>query len=215
MADVIIKISIEIIKIIPSILWFIFILIVLLLFYQPLRELFPYLRDLKVMGVELSFVEDKIAAAIKLAETFPEWKGLVPPADIKRALDRLKKHLDVFKDAQILWVDENPKNNINERKIFRKLKTNVDIAKDTKEALDMLKNGGYDLVISDIARGKDATAGLKFLEQFRKEDKTTPVVFYIGEFFPEKGVPPYAFGITDRLDELLHLTLDTLERKKY
>ena len=72
-----------------------------------------------------------------------------------------------------------------------------------------------DLVISDMTRGVEATAGLKFLEQFRKEDKTTPVIFYVGVFDPEKGVPVQAFAITNRPDELLHLTLDALERKKY
>ena len=65
-----------------------------------------------------------------------------------------------------------------------------------------------------MARGDEATAGLKFLEQFRKEDKTTPVIFYVGVFAPEKGVPVQAFGITNRPDELLHLILDALERKK-
>jgi hypothetical protein len=66
-----------------------------------------------------------------------------------------------------------------------------------------------------MARGENAAAGLEFLEQFRKTDKTTPVIFYIGVFNPEKGTPAQAFGITNRPDELLHLTLDALERKKY
>ena len=47
------------------------------------------------------------------------------------------------------------------------------------------------------------------------ENKTTPVIFYVGVFEPERGVPGQAFGITNRPDELLHLTLDALERFKY
>ncbi|MFQ6114776.1 MAG: hypothetical protein ACE5NG_11970, partial [bacterium] len=77
------------------------------------------------------------------------------------------------------------------------------------------KQGNYDLIISDIARGNDKTAGLDFLKQLRNNKNTTPVIFYIGEINPKFGVPAQAFGITNRPDELLHLALDALERKKY
>jgi CheY-like chemotaxis protein len=99
--------------------------------------------------------------------------------------------------------------------MFRQLKAEINLAKSTEEALEILKNGHYDLVLSDIARGENATAGLEFLAEFRKVNKFTPVVFYIGVIEPGKGVPPRAFGLTNRPDELLHLTLDALERKKY
>jgi hypothetical protein len=65
-----------------------------------------------------------------------------------------------------------------------------------------------------MERDNDSTAGLTFLQKFRKIDKTTPVIFYVGVFDPGKGVPPEAFGITNRPDELLHLTIDALERIK-
>ena len=78
----------------------------------------------------------------------------------------------------------------------------------------MLRNDDYDLILSDMARDDKAMAGLEFLEQCRKESKSIPVIFYIGVLDPTKGVPPQAFGITNRPDELLHLTLDVLERKK-
>jgi len=74
--------------------------------------------------------------------------------------------------------------------------------------------GRYDLVISDMARDDESAAGLKFVEQFCKDDKAAPLIFYVGEYGSEKGLPARAFGITNRPDELLHLTLDALERKK-
>jgi CheY-like chemotaxis protein len=110
-------------------------------------------------------------------------------------------------------VDDHPENNQNERQMFRQLKVEVDSATSTEEALRMVRNGNYDLVLSDMNREGDATAGLTFLAQLRKE-KTTPVIFYVG-VSETKGVPAQAFGITNRPDELLHLTLDALERKKY
>jgi Response regulator containing CheY-like receiver, AAA-type ATPase, and DNA-binding domains len=167
------------------------------------------------MGLELSFVKESMNAAIELAEKSPEWKVEVSPKDKERVLNRIKQNLEVFRDAYILWVDDNPKNNRNERRMFRQLKANVDIARNTEEALEKLSGGDYDLVISDMSRDNDPTAGLEFLNELRKDDKMTPVIFYVGVFSPDKGVPPQAFGITNRPDELLHLTLDALERKKY
>ena len=99
--------------------------------------------------------------------------------------------------------------------MFRELKTGVDIARSTDEALAILRSGQYDIVISDMARDEKAAAGLEFLGQFREMNKATPVIFYIGVLDPEKGTPAQAFGITNRPDELVHLILDALERKKY
>tara|TARA_Y100001933_G_C18820163_1_gene488881 strand:+ start:131 stop:286 length:156 start_codon:yes stop_codon:yes gene_type:complete len=41
----------------------------------------------------------------------------------------------------------------------------------------------------------------------------TPIIFYISKLEKDKGTPPYAFGITNRFDELIHLTLDCFSRK--
>lgn len=216
MATELAQISTELVRLIPSILWFFLVVILLVLFYKPIKEdLLPNLRAFKAMGVELSFVKESIDAALELAEKSPQWKVEVSSRDKEQALRRAKKHLSIFHDAQLLWVDDQPENNLNERRMFRQLKTEVDTAKSTEEALGILKSGRYDLVISDMARGDEATAGLKFLKQFRKVNNATPVMFYVGMFDAKKGVPAQAFGITNRPDELLHLTLDALERKKY
>jgi CheY-like chemotaxis protein len=205
----------ELVKLIPSTLWFFLVLILVLLFYRPIRdELIPKLGAFKAMGVELSFVKESIDAALELAEKSPQWKVEVPSKDKEQVLKRARKHLHVFRDAQFLWVDDHPENNFNEVVMFRQLRVRTQTAESTEKALELLKNRHFDLVISDMARGDENTAGLEFLEQFRKVDKTTPVVFYVGGFDSNRGVPAQAFGITNRPDELLHLTLDALERKK-
>jgi hypothetical protein len=45
----------------------------------------------------------------------------------------------------------------------------------------------------------------------QRGDKIPPI-FYMGLFEPDKGIPPRAFGATNRPDEFLHLTQDALER---
>ena len=210
------KLGIELVKLIPTILWFILFIIILLIFYRLLRdELLPGLTGFKAMGIEFSFIKDSIDAAIKLAEKSPQWKVEISPTDKERVLNRVKKHLKILRDVQILWVDDHPENNLNERRMFRQLNAGIDIVRSTEEALEILKKGRYDLVISDMARGDEATSGLSFLKEFRKTDQTSPVIYCVGVFQPEKGVPGQSFGITNRPDELLHLALDALERRKY
>jgi CheY-like chemotaxis protein len=211
-------IVIELIRIIPSLVWFCLIVIILLVFYRPVRDdLLPNLAGLKVAGVELSFVKDSMNAALKLAEKSPQWNVKVSSIDQQRALKRVKGHLNIFKNARMLWIDDHPENNLNERNMFRQLKVEIDMARSTEEALDILKIGKYDIIISDIARNGEATAGLTLLKRLQKEKESqrTPVIFYVGVFEPKRGIPPLAFGITNRPDELLHLTLDALEREKY
>ena len=216
MATELVNIATELVKLIPSILWFLLVVILVLLFYRPIRDdLLPNLINLKAAGVELSFVSDSLDAALELAEKSPQWKVEVPLKDKEQAIRRAKKHLHVFRDAQFLWVDDHPENNLNEHLMFRQLRIKIQTANSTERALEILKDHHFDLVISDMARGDETTAGIEFLEQFRKGDKTTPVIFYVGVFDPEKSLPTHAFGITNRPDELLHLTLDALEREKY
>jgi hypothetical protein len=52
------------------------------------------------------------------------------------------------------------------------------------------------------------------LEEFQRQKIHCLVIFYVGEPDPKKGTPVYAFGLTNRPDELVHLVLDILERKK-
>jgi hypothetical protein len=42
----------------------------------------------------------------------------------------------------------------------------------------------------------------------------TPVVFYIGQADPHVYTPPGAFGIASDPEDLLHLILDVMERKR-
>ena len=55
------EITLELIKLVPSLLWFLLVLIVLLVFYRPIRDdLLPSLTGFSAAGVELSFVRESI-----------------------------------------------------------------------------------------------------------------------------------------------------------
>ena len=56
--------------------------------------------------------------------------------------------------------------------------------------------------------------GLRFLQLIGDEHIYLPIIFTVGQYQPGRGTPPYAFGITDRVDELLNLLFDALERAR-
>jgi hypothetical protein len=207
--------AIELLRIIPSLLWWCLAVVVLALFYRPFRdELLPHVAGLEAMGVKISFVGEAIDAAIQFGEASPAWEISVPREDRQRALRRARKHFRVLRDAQLLWVDDHPENNVHECNMFRQLGVTVAIARSTEEGLAMLQRRHFDLVVSDMARDEDNAAGIVLLERLRASDAATPVVFYPGVYDPARPCPAGAFGITNRTDELLHLTLDALERKR-
>lgn len=210
------SLCVELIKQIPSLLWFVLVLILVLLNYRRIRDnILPNLSSFKALGVEFEFVTNSIDAAIELGEKSDKWQVDVPEKDKEVVLKRAKQHLTVFNNARILWLDDRPENNRNERRMFRQLRAVVELATTTQEALEKLTIDIYDVVISDIGRDqKGDPNGLQFLEAFHKFDQTTPVIFYVGEFDPDQGTPKYAFGITNRPDQLLHLVLDALERNR-
>lgn len=215
---------IEGLKLLPSLLWFLLIVTLVIIFYWPVRyELLPKLSGFKGLGIEFSFVQDSLNQAIDQGHARSEdvdvpvksskWNIKVPPEAREQVLRRMQRNTDIFRGAQMLWVDDCPENNVNERRIFRRLHVDIDTARTTGDALAMLQHASYDLVLSDIDRDGDPRAGLTFLERYRQQHPAgAAVIFYIGTFDPARGVPPGAFGITNRPDELIHLVLDLLER---
>lgn len=206
----------ELVKILPSVFWLIVAIIVVAIFYRPIRnQLLPLVTGLKIGGIECSFVREGIQAAVALAQKHKNWQVAVSDEEASLVMERAARHLGLLQRSKILWVDDNPENNFNEIKMLHQLRADVETAKSTEEALALIQEKKtYDIVLSDLKRGDDATAGLTLLAKLRESHPTLPVIFYVGEFKPELGVPPFAFGLTNRPNELLHLILDILERRK-
>ncbi len=199
---------IELIKIIPSILIsLIGVLIFFILKSTIIEKLLPSISEIKGLGIEIKLVKEKIESTVKskAAEHDVDYDLGV----IKRA----EKNLKAAKDKRVLWVDDKISSIKDEVDIYRSLKMNIDISTTTEDAIEKLLNFDYDLVITDMVRGEKTSAGIELLEEKKKINNPTNLIFYIGSLDDDKGIPTGAFGITNRLDELLHLTLDCFERK--
>ena len=116
--------------------------------------------------------------------------------------------------ARILIVDDVPAEMHHVADLLKGLSLRVDIATSSDSALARLGTQKYDVVISDIARDGIVDEGIRFLTRMRGFEIKCPTIFTVGRYEPGRGTPPYAFGITNRVDELLNLVFDALERMR-
>ena len=76
----------------------------------------------------------------------------------------------------VLWVDDNPENNLYERRALEALGINIDLANDTQDALRKLAHKEYDLVISDRGRPSGKQAGYELLKLVRDSRNSVPFI---------------------------------------
>lgn len=120
--------------------------------------------------------------------------------------------------AHVLWIDDNPKNNVTERRHLRESGISFDNVVSTDQAFEQLRNSSYDLVISDLGRftksEKSNIAGLESL-RFLSGAAGPPLIVYAGPKAAElrdEIIRRGAFGSTDKPHELYVLVEQALGR---
>jgi CheY-like chemotaxis protein len=134
-------------------------------------------------------------------------------AEMPSVTRRAKVVRPLVQGSRILWVDDIPANNLYERTVLSSLGIATDLAVSTEEALYMAGRLKYDLIISDMNRAGDSSAGLKMLDQTQKRGISAPMIYYVGNIARKHRTPIRAFAITNRPDEVLHYVFDVLERR--
>jgi CheY-like chemotaxis protein len=115
--------------------------------------------------------------------------------------------------ATVLWVDDNPDNNIYVRRSLEALGVRFVIATSTEDALQQARRQSFDAIISDMGRGLDRTAGYKLLEELRKAGIKSPYVIYAASTDSKRRAEAKrrgAIDATNRPDELFQLVLSAI-----
>ena len=199
---------VEVVQAVPGLLWVAFAVLVVVLFRRQIAELLPTIESVELPGI----VKAKFNAALSTARQ--RESGPVPPDAASRLERRIARHKDLIRGSSALWVDDDHSLTRPEREALTALGMMVETATTNDEADRRLDKDGFDLVLSDQARANDKTAGSKLAELVRHKHPGLPVILYVGRVKPELGLPPGVFGIADRPDELFHLVLDALERRR-
>ncbi|MBL7806106.1 MAG: response regulator [Saprospiraceae bacterium] len=195
---------IELIKITPTLVFYLVILIVFLLYRKPFVEgVLPKISGFKAFGIEASFVREGLEGAMKA--------GRSTNVQVSSSLMQRISHYP-RRPLRVLWIDDNPDTVMYESGVIQNLGMLVEFAKTSANAMERLEREKFQLLVSDIRRGEKNTEGLDFMARMRAVQMNQPVVFYVSELDRTKGVPPGAFGITDDPNELIHLVLDVAER---
>jgi NTE family protein len=137
------------------------------------------------------------------------------PNDIKILEQRIFSFDRLF-DIEALWIDDDPDRVKRERTLLKMLGVNTTLVDSTAGAKSYLEYNDFnvDLIFSDINRGKNNAEGLDFTKWLyhRNPDFNRKVIFYINDIDLSRGTPPFAFGITNNITELVHLVLDVAQR---
>lgn len=120
-----------------------------------------------------------------------------------------------------VWVDEQPENNIRERRMLGAMGVAVDCYVTGKQGLRALEHGGYSLVISDIRRQSDkdpqhADSGWEFARQVKARYPKLPLLFYCGYSDPgrrQRAKEVGAAGLFTYESELVEAVARTLREE--
>jgi len=167
---------------------------------------------------ELTDSPDRFAeydkAEKELDESVKEKTNIYLPTEIKDALfERMTYIKGKNLKIQAIWIDDFPSNNIYESKILNSIGLEIDYARSSEEGYRMIEEKDYAIILSDIGRDGYSDEGLRFHKRLLDENIDIPLIFYVGFVDRSKGVPPYAFGIADLPNQLIHLVMDIMERK--
>ncbi|MET4659319.1 hypothetical protein ABID80_003035 [Streptomyces sp. PvP037] len=78
----------------------------------------------------------------------------------------------------VLWIDDRPENNVNERRAFEAVGLQISLALSTEEALARTESQRFALIISDMGRKEGPQEGYVLLEKLRERGNITPFLIY-------------------------------------
>lgn len=85
-------------------------------------------------------------------------------------------------ERRVLWVDDEPQNNVLLAEFLRDQGADVDTALSTAEALRQITRRAYAAVVTDLGRKEDSVyiddAGLQLIDEIRKRSITVPIYVY-------------------------------------
>lgn len=149
-------------------------------------------RRLESLAVgPFSFRMMKEEAIVAAATASRAWQS--PAAEqvdvprLRATIDRVftPETLDQLTGKAILWVDDQPANNLLALRALTKFGLDVVQVTSTEDAMVALEHRRFDLVISDMARGEHMRAGYDLLKLLREGGNKVPFFIFSGHDRPE------------------------------
>lgn len=118
--------------------------------------------------------------------------------------------------GRVLWVDDHPDNNLEEKRFLEAHQVAVYQVKTSEEALTLLSMYQYRAVISDMNRNGKLLDGFTLVRAMRKRDDRTP--FYLYTYVPSPAqsarlAQEGGQGVATKSKELYTLILSLMDKK--
>lgn len=121
-----------------------------------------------------------------------------------------------FSGKRLLWVDDNPKNNVSEQHALRTIGIEVETALNTDNASELMKRNKYDVIVSDFLRSDDKEAAYTLLKFVQNNNYPAPLIIYSASATPEfekQAISRGAYAETNVPARLYELVLSALQNK--
>jgi CheY-like chemotaxis protein len=119
---------------------------------------------------------------------------------------------------QVLWVDDQPNNNVYERRAFETVGLCFTLALSTNAALDMVAKQRFAAIISDMGRKEGPREGYVLLDALRQQGNQIPVFFYASSNAPEHKRETFEHGgqdCTNDAEELFQMVIRAVNMGPY
>ncbi len=198
----------------------------LLLFAKPISDFVASINEFSLNGGGIGLsAKRKTEAAAALGAAIAKQPDLQEPEAIAQQLRKASQIVDAVSPqtakeankATVLWVDDVPSNNTNERRALEALGVTFVLATSTEEALRKINKESFKAIISDLGRPEGRTAGFTLLEKLRVSENQTPFIIYAGSAavaFRDEAMNKGAFGCTNRPDQLFDLVLSAIRSSR-
>lgn len=162
-------------------------LVFLWYFGEPLKEILRDSDSVRLGGAgidaQVTRNESQASAFMGAAAASKNPNTVNHPEEVVRQIESFSNSVsndstDGVAGSRILWVDDNPSNNLYECRSLDALGIDITTAERTEEALDQLQRQNFDLIISDMGRDEDSRAGYELLQKMREAGDLTPFVIY-------------------------------------
>ena len=125
---------------------------------------------------------------------------------VSQRLTVLREQLNWQNAGRILWVDDNPSNNLALMRQFENFGLSIDIAKNTNDATTLFKSNRYLLIISDMGRAEGNREGYVLLSKIRNQDNYIPFFIFSSSDNPEHHLEAIKSGGNGSTNSSMRLT---------
>lgn len=138
---------------------------------------------------EENYIRMQVSAVTSLSAASAKDSGSFQQADLQELIEVVRsasvRPAGGRGHDHVLWVDDNPSNNVYERSAFEAVGLRFTLAESTQEALAEIAKRDFAAIISDMGRREGPREGYVLLDTLRSHGNETPLFFYASSNAPE------------------------------